>query len=40
MVFGPDQIDELGMLDSDNGRVSPQNRSLMTAVLEELTVQL
>ena len=40
MVFGPDQSVELGMLDSDNGRVSPQNRSLMTAVLEELTVQL
>ena len=39
-VFGPDQSDELGMLDSDNGRVSPQNRSLMTAVLDDLTVQL
>ena len=39
-VFGPDQSDELGILDSDDGKVSPQNRSLVTAVLEELTVQL
>ena len=36
-VFGPDQSDEF---DSDNGRVSPQNRPLMNAVLDDLTVQL
>ena len=39
-MFDLDQSDELDMLDSDNGRVSPQNWSLMTAVLEDLTVQL
>ena len=40
MMYSPDQSDELGVLDGDSDSVSPQNRSLLTAVLKGLTVQL
>ena len=38
MMYSPDQSDELGVLDGDND--CPRNRSLLTAVLKGLTVQL
>ena len=38
MMYSPDQSDELGVLDGDSDSVSPQNRSLLTAVLKGLTV--
>ena len=40
MLYGPDQNDELGVLDGNDGRVSPRNKSSLTAVLDNLTVQL
>ena len=40
MASRADQSDELGVLDGDNDSVSAQNRSLLTAVLKGLTVQL
>ena len=40
MVSGSDQSDELDVFHSDNGNVSPRNKLSLTAVLENLTVQL
>ena len=43
MVYGPDQSNELGMLDSDNGSVSPEDilkGSYLTSGLDELAVTL
>ena len=40
MAYGSDQSEESGMLDNDDVSVSPQNRSLLAAVLVEATVQL
>ena len=39
-MSGHDQSDKFGMLKGDDGSISPQNRSLLTAVLEELSVHL
>ena len=40
VVSGSDQSDELGVLHVDDGDASPQNRLSLTAVLDDLTVQL
>ena len=40
IVSGYDQSDKFGMLKGDDGSISPQNRSLSTAVLEGLSIQL
>ena len=34
MASSPNQSDELGMLDSEDTSISPQNRSSQTVVLE------
>ena len=40
MVSSPDQSDEFDVLNGNNDSVSPQNRSLLTAVSKGLTVEL
>ena len=40
ITSGPDQSEELGMLDSDDVSISPPKKVIKTAVLEKVTVQL